>query len=168
MPNDDGIEEVYLESPNTCPYCMGSLQARGFTSDTHVGFVNTWCDDCHAEFTETFRLESVEVTKVGCAIKEKNYVIHPVLFDHLEKTLQSTFKGETNKIDFSVEAIFDDGVSMMIDVREVEGEPSYAMATLYKGCSDVGVVSDLLNELERVWELLYEGVLYKVDVTRGG
>lgn len=60
------IQKKYLKNPDICPFCNnedgGSLKADNsdITPDTEVLWRNVKCNDCGREWTEQFRLESID------------------------------------------------------------------------------------------------------------
>ena len=59
--------EKYLESGGAfCPHCGGeNLESAPMEFDGYVAYVPSSCDDCGTEWTDTYRLTEVEVSRVG-------------------------------------------------------------------------------------------------------
>ena len=58
--NAEQLEKMYLESPNTCPFCGSTnISADHGEFDHDLGFRNVACEDCNKEWAEEFKMSGV-------------------------------------------------------------------------------------------------------------
>lgn len=57
----EAAEAQYLKDSHVCPFCGGQIVADEMTGDGNCQHSETHCEDCRAEFIETYRLSEVGV-----------------------------------------------------------------------------------------------------------